>query len=220
MIVYNGQCSKTYPISVTITNRADSGIISGASTVCTGATTTLSEMVSGGSWSSSNTGIASIGSTGVVTGVATGNATISYSVTSGCGSSVSTKTTTVIASPNAGSITGAGSVCVSNSLGLTSTSTGGTWSSASSNLSISGSKLTGVPAGSDVISYSVINGCGTAVATATVNGVPGMGISYRVEVPNTLYSKEYQLNSNGVAGDCESERRCRQTFEHTDRNCI
>ncbi len=52
--------------------------ITGSLTLCVGATTPLSHITSGGSWSSGATGIATVNSTGVVTGVAEGTATISY----------------------------------------------------------------------------------------------------------------------------------------------
>ena len=56
--------------------------ITGPGTVCTGNNITLTSSVSGGTWSSSNTAIATVGS-GLVTGVANGIAVISYSTT-GC----------------------------------------------------------------------------------------------------------------------------------------
>jgi hypothetical protein len=68
--------------------------ITGAGTMCTGSTTTLSNANSGGTWSSSNSSVATINSaTGVVTSVSPGTTTISYK-TADCGG-VSTKTLTV-----------------------------------------------------------------------------------------------------------------------------
>lgn len=60
--------------------------ITGTLSVCAGGTTTLSNATPGGTWSSSNTSIATIGSTsGIAAGVSVGMATITYSVsTSGC----------------------------------------------------------------------------------------------------------------------------------------
>ncbi len=77
------------------------GTITGTATVTAGSTITLSNATSGGTWSSSATGIATVGSTGVVTGVAAGTATISYTVTNTCGSAVATRVVTV----NAASLT-------------------------------------------------------------------------------------------------------------------
>src|SRR4051812_27211876 len=63
----------------------DPGIISGPSAVCVTGTVTLADAIPGGVWSSSASGIASVDPAGVVTGVAGGTATISYTVTDTCG---------------------------------------------------------------------------------------------------------------------------------------
>ncbi len=55
------------------------GQISGAASVAVSGTTTLSNSTAGGSWSSSNTAVATVSATGVVTGVAAGTVTITYS---------------------------------------------------------------------------------------------------------------------------------------------
>jgi len=58
--------------------------ITGANTVCVSLTTTLSDATSGGTWSSSNTSVATVvTATGIVTGVALGTAAISYTVSGG-----------------------------------------------------------------------------------------------------------------------------------------
>jgi len=64
--------------------------ITGASSLQIGSTATLSSATSGGSWSSLNTGVATVDAiSGVVSGVANGNAVIVYSVTeNGCTSTV------------------------------------------------------------------------------------------------------------------------------------
>lgn len=67
------------------TGGVSAGTISGSSTVCVGASTTLSDTTTGGTWSSSNTSIATIGSTGIVTGISSGTVTISYTVSNSCG---------------------------------------------------------------------------------------------------------------------------------------
>lgn len=60
--------------------------ISGAPTVCQGLTVTLTNTTIGmGVWSSSNPAIAHVNSTGIVTGIATGTAEITYTVTNGFG---------------------------------------------------------------------------------------------------------------------------------------
>lgn len=70
--------------------------ISGHSTVIAGDTTTFADEVYGGKWSSSNTAKAMVDPiTGIVTGMSSGVATITYKVGSDC---ITTKTITVIAS--------------------------------------------------------------------------------------------------------------------------
>jgi len=61
------------------------GVITGADTICAGNSTTLLETVTGGVWTSTNSGIATVGSAGEVLGVLTGADTIMYTVSNpGC----------------------------------------------------------------------------------------------------------------------------------------
>lgn len=71
------------------------GAISGNSTVCIGVPTTLTCTPTGGTWSSSNSSVASISNAGVVTGLLSNstNPTIRYAVTNGTCSSTSTPKT-------------------------------------------------------------------------------------------------------------------------------
>jgi hypothetical protein len=71
------------------------GSITGIATVFTGSTTTLSNATTGGEWSSNATDIATVDSTGIVTGVAAGTAIISYTKTLACGSATTTLAVTV-----------------------------------------------------------------------------------------------------------------------------
>ncbi|MFI5196094.1 MAG: T9SS type A sorting domain-containing protein, partial [Chitinophagales bacterium] len=79
----NGGCS----VSIAVTVNANSaGTITGMDTVCIGTTRALSDAVSGGVWSSTNSSRATVDpATGVVTGVTAGIDTIKYSVTNSCG---------------------------------------------------------------------------------------------------------------------------------------
>lgn len=71
--------------------------ISGSSSACLGSTITLANSTSGGTWSSSNTAIATVNSSGVVIPIAAGTAVISYSMSGGCASASTTKSITIIA---------------------------------------------------------------------------------------------------------------------------
>jgi hypothetical protein len=84
--------------------------ITGSATVTAGSTTTLSNATTGGTWNSSASGIATVGSTGIVTGVVAGTATISYTVTNSCGSAVATTVVTVNAPLTIGATYGGGIV--------------------------------------------------------------------------------------------------------------
>ena len=145
--------------------------IAGIDTLCAGATTTLSDSTTGGTWSSSDTGVAIVGSSsGIVTGIAAGAATISYTV------SDITVTLTIIVypAPNAGSISGDSDVCAGSSITLTDGAIGGVWSSSNSSATVLSGIISGVSAGIDTISYTVTNSCGSiaAIAVVTVNPLP------------------------------------------------
>ncbi len=154
---------------VTIGAFLTAGTVSGPGTLCAGSTVTLTDGTAGGTWSSSNTAVATVGSTGIVTGITAGSATISYTVTSSCGSATATAGVTVNPLPDAGTISGPGSLCTGGSATYTDGASGGTWSVTNSHATISGGGLlTAVSAGTDTILYSVTNSCGTAMAVFTV----------------------------------------------------
>ena len=163
---------------VTIGSSTGAGIISGPSAVCVGSLITMTETVGGGAWSSSNTN-ATITTGGVVTGITPGIDTISYTITNACGIVSTTKIISVDMLAGAGSITGAGGVCVGSSITLTDGAGGGVWSSSNTSASVTGAGIvTGLAAGIDTISYTVTNSCGSAVAThiVNVNSATGAGV--------------------------------------------
>ncbi len=176
----SSSCGVTYATrTLTVTPATDPGTLSGGTTFCPGATSALSATVSGGTWSSSDNAIATVSSTGVVTGVSGGSATISYTVSGTCGSATATRTVNITPATNAGVITGPSSVCLGLTAGLGDTVVGGTWSS--SNASVvsvtTTGVITGVAAGTAIISYTVSGTCGSAVATSaiTVTTTPNEG---------------------------------------------
>ncbi len=135
--------------------------------LCAGDTTLLIDSSAGGIWSSRNTAIATIGSTtGVVTGVAAGTDTISYTLYG----SVATKIITINALPAVSAITGIDSVCVGNYDTLSNATSGGIWSSMYSYATIGSTGIvTGVSVGLDTISYAVTNTCGTTYSLFPLN---------------------------------------------------
>ncbi|NDC42394.1 MAG: hypothetical protein EBZ77_12740, partial [Chitinophagia bacterium] len=149
--------------------------------VCIGATTTLTDATTGGTWSSATPSVATINAAGVVTGLSVGSATIVYSVTNSCGVINQFKTVSVITVPEVpGVIGGASSVCISTSTTLTDTTAGGVWSSSASSIA-SINPTTGVvfgrALGSATIFYTVTNTCGstsqsTSFSVVTVPASP------------------------------------------------
>ena len=145
--------------------------IAGNLAVCNGLTSALSDVATGGTWSSSTVGIASISPTGLVSGVSLGTATITYTLPTGC-----YITATVTVYPVPGLILGTATVCPGTTTSLSDLPAGGTWSSASPGIAIAGSAsgiVTGVAAGTTNLTYTVAGGC-TAVAVVTVNPLPAL----------------------------------------------
>ena len=143
-------------------------IISGTIPLCVGTTTTATDGLAGGAWSSSNTGIATVGTTGVVTGVASGTAQISYTMPTGCNALA-----TVSVNPLS-PIVGSNVVCLHLTTTWTDATPGGTWASGSPTIATVGSTgiVTGMAANlTATISYNMPSGC-RALKTVTVGPPP------------------------------------------------
>jgi trimeric autotransporter adhesin len=138
--------------TVTVTSGAPA--IGGTTTVCVGLTTTLTDAGTGGSWTSSNTSIATIGMTsGIVTGIAAGTVTVSYSMPGGC------IATTVVTVTGSSTITGPSTVCVGSSVTLSDAIPGGTWlSSSTTTATVSSGVVTGMAAGTLSV-YYIVGSC-------------------------------------------------------------
>jgi uncharacterized protein YjdB len=143
--------------------------ISGPTSVCAGSHITLTDATLGGFWGTSSPSVAGVSGTGVVSAIAAGSDTITYAVVTSCGTLTTTRVITVNPLPNAGSISGASAVCVGGMTVLTDGATGGTWAASNTHGTLSLDTVTGHTAGIDTISYTVTNGCGTAVATHVIN---------------------------------------------------
>ena len=142
--------------------------IQGNASVCTSGTTSLSDLTPGGTWSSSNTVIATISTGGTVTGVATtgGAATITYTIpATGC------KATVALTENKITPILGATTVCTSTGVQLSDLTIGGSWSATGGATVGSSGFVSGVSAGTAVISYNMTTGCGAGVVI-TVNQMP------------------------------------------------
>jgi len=160
----------TTPMSVS------AGAISGIQTICKGNTTTFSSNgTPNGTWASSNTTIASVDNSGVITGHNAGTATITYKVTYTCNrSDETTRTVTIVNPPNAGTITGNSDICVNSIVVLSNTGDiGGTWTSNDTNIVKVNNIgiLSPQNAGTATISYTLSGtyGCPNSIATQNIN---------------------------------------------------
>lgn len=167
--------------SITVLPLPVVGTISGATSLCVAATITLSSTVTGGTWSSSSTTLASVSTSGVVYGISAGVDTIIYSVSNSCGTARATYVINVLALPVAGTVSGRDSLCVNTSIVLTSSISGGSWStSAPAIASVSSTgTVNGISAGIANIVYTITNICGSATTSKriTVLALPTITIT-------------------------------------------
>jgi uncharacterized protein YjdB len=158
--------------AVTSTVTVNPSPITGPTLTCVSNTAALANASPGGVWSSSNTSVASINTSGTVSGIAVGTAVITYRVpTSGC---FITAPMTVILQP--GPITGPAVTCVGSSVTLSSPPTGGMWSSSNTSVATIGSGsgiVSGVAAGTTTITYTnPVTNC-FITSLLRVNAPPG-----------------------------------------------
>lgn len=183
-----------------VSSVAVSSTLSGFQNICAiGATTTFSSTISGGTWSSSNTAVATVNATtGVVTAVAAGSATISYTVATappGSTNTIGNRTVTVLTTtPDAGILSGPQELCTagSGSNFMTSSLPGGTWSSSNTSVMqvnpVSGF-LAPILAGTVIITYTIpgSGSCGNATSTRTITvSAPNSADYFLSDYSNTI----------------------------------
>ena len=158
---YNSGGCATSVTTASVSVTADA--ITGATGECAGQTTTLSDPLTGGFWTSSNPAIASVSSSGVVTGRVSGSVIISYASTCGL------ETIANNVKPLPGAIAGRDSACVGGTSSLSDDISGGTWTSSDTFVAKvvygpSGSTIvsgisSGVSVGVSLITYTLNTGC-------------------------------------------------------------
>ncbi|WP_282786845.1 PKD domain-containing protein, partial [Flavobacterium croceum] len=118
--------------TIIINNPSSPATISGTNTLCVGSTSTLTASISGGTWASANTAIATVSASGVVTAVASGSVSIDYTIpASGACPAVVSHYTITVTNPSApATISGTNTLCVGSTSTLTASISGGTWASA------------------------------------------------------------------------------------------
>ncbi|MCF8444889.1 MAG: Ig-like domain-containing protein, partial [Crocinitomicaceae bacterium] len=194
LILIDNFTASTNPFTMDFTGTASlasGGIITGNTTLCVNST---SQLTSTGSpslstpWASSNSSVATISNTGLVSAVSAGTTTITYTNNAGC---QTTTVVTVNANPNA-SISGVLAICGTQTTTLTA-SGGGTYSW--SNSLGTNAAVTINSAGTYSVTVTAPNGC-TAMASATVVGNVNPTISGSTTVCLNSIS---QLTGSGTA---------------------
>ncbi|WP_281238407.1 Ig-like domain-containing protein [Flavobacterium praedii] len=203
------------PIRITVNPNPVVAPITGADIVCANSTIVISSLTSGGVWSSSNTGIATIDGSGLLTGVSAGTVTITYSVTnsSGCVSIV-TKNSSVKAQPIQPTVSasGATSFCSPDTVVLTSSAnTDNQWYK--DTILITGAN-TNVYTATDSGSYTVINtinGCSSpesnpvvvkvsiAPVVDPITGAAVVCAGSSIQLSNTILKGVWSSSNSGIA---------------------
>jgi len=162
-------CSISMPVTVNAIPNVPGYSV--APNVCVGSSTALTESSSGGTWSSSNTSLATVNSSGVVNGVAAGTTNINYTISAtGCSAALSFQVNALPPVNNV-TVTNGGYFCSGNPgvhLGLNGSSTGVNY-----DLWFEGTDLTGPVAGSaSALDFGVDSVAGSYIVVAT-NGTTG-----------------------------------------------
>ncbi len=144
--------------------------------LCYLSTTGFTDAMAGGSWSSSNTSVATADYyTGFVTAVALGTAVITYTLGPGCYVTIN-----ITVNPIPDPVSGASHVCVGDNITLTDPTTGGTWSTTGTHASIGSTTgiVTGISGGTENITYSLSDGCFASYYISVVTTpCPSLGIT-------------------------------------------
>jgi hypothetical protein len=168
------------------------GTIFGVPSTCYGQTTSLTNPITGGTWSSTNISVATVGSSsGIVTGVSLGTASIVYTVASGCAVGM------VVTVHPLANIEGSDSVCVGSDILLTNIVGGGTWVSSNpavAQIDTFTGVVTGLVDGISYIGYTTAEGCATTFFLRVIPALPA------IAGPSFICSNTEVILSNGVSG--------------------
>jgi len=163
VITSNANCPSPASISFAISGQLPPPIVTGSTSICPIQTTQLTGSgtpATATAWTSGNTSVATVSATGLVTGIAPGVSTITYTNSSGCQALIAV---TVNALPT---ITGNTTVCPTLTTQLSGTATPASinpWVSGNTAVATVSSTglVTGIAPGSAVVTYTNSFGCQT-----------------------------------------------------------
>ena len=119
--------------NITVNNVPVMNAIVGSNSICLNSNSILTNSKSGGIWSSSDNNIVDVDDYGKIGGLNVGNATISYAVTNGCGTTTNTIIITVNDLPTV-KVDGVNSINIGSSSTLSGIPTGGIWKSSDTSI--------------------------------------------------------------------------------------
>lgn len=199
------QAGTCYATAIATVNAAPA-IIGGVTEFCVGSSVVFTNAIAGGVWSSSDTTVATVTAAGVVSGIVPGTAIVSYAI----GSCFVTHSFTV--STTIPEIAGLLVICAQATTTLSNATTGGTWSSSNTAIAaintLSGT-LTGMAAGTAIITYSLSGGC-TDTATVTILPIPDPGV---ITGPTKVCIGSTIQLANAVVGGSWSARNTHATID-------
>ena len=217
-IIYTitGGCGGTISSQQSITVTQDAAITSvlGGTPLCRGASTTYTTsgaILGGGTgtWSSSNTAVATVNAaTGVVTAVGTGTCNIVYTITGGCiGTASASKSLTVTPDASVSSVSGSNILCRTTTDIFTANGVvlgGGTGAWSSSNAAVASVNsttglVTAVGAGTCNIIFTITGGCnGTPFALQSLTVTPDVPITSVLGTSPLCIAQTSTYNVNGI----------------------
>jgi NHL repeat len=178
------------------------GGITGQGELCIGSVIFLSDTISGGIWTVSNTA-ALISTSGAVTGLSPGFDTVSFRVHDAFCENVATKVIKVDPLPAAAITLADTAICLGTTATITGTPDGGIWKLSNAKAGIWGGILTGMSPGIDTVSYLYTNFCGSATASVSIAIDPLPPVPDIFQNGMTVYAPAgyatYQWSYNGVA---------------------
>jgi len=192
-------CSSTSAVQAVAVNPLPTVTpITGAATLCSNGQTQLTNVMTGGIYTSFNLNVASIGNTsGLVSGLGVGTTTISYLYTdiNGCSNTVYYPITVVPAPTPTIDANGTTSICQGGSLTLNASS----GASYSWNTGATTSSITTTAGGSYFVTVTAANGCAaqSQIMTLTVNPLPTVATT---SGSSTVCSNGTTLLSNATGG--------------------